>query len=321
MTRPPLPRRRPKFFLAGCVLLAIGAVVKAEEKAPAVTWTDGVKAWPVSLPVYAIQPTAFNEAFTERLKKASGILESFKTELPDEAAEPEATAYVNPVTNASIAIYPLSGLFVYSNPVAEGDATKPPQNVPDETSTRKLADELLETIGISADQLAVNPATKAPRVLYNKQARRLAGSAETEDQIYVRGVQYFQAVGGYPVIARERARGAHIQFGAEGQLLLVDLNWLNAVLLEEAPAITRDDATKAILSGRGKWKTALGAAPAEYEVTAAHVVLVEPASRKQPLTPSLVLVAKVKTEDGTQSNEFTCDALASEHVEPKSPSP
>lgn len=303
--------RRPKqalltlLALAGCT-----ATLAGENTSPPVVWAEACKDWPSTLPIYAIKPATFDEGFTARLKRASGITEGNKIELEDEAAEPGASAYVNPITNASIALYPQSGLFVYNNPAAEGNAAMPPASVPDETKARALADELVETLGISKDQLAINPATNSPRVLYNKQTQRRANSPESEEEVYVRGIQYFQAVGGFPVIARERTRGVHIQFAAESQLLLLELNWLNAVSINNAPAITRADAEKLLISGNGKWKQPLKSKAEGYEITACHIVYHEPANYKLPLVPSLVLIAQVQGAGESLLNEFTCAALA-----------
>jgi hypothetical protein len=312
-------RFRPQInllWVAAAAILSSCATAPGRQAVSKVVWAEGVPALPKTLIQYRLKKTEFRPELIEELKRMGGLTAADETALEGEQAEPGATAYVQPDTNASLAIYPLSGLLVYINPSAEGDFSKPPLNVPDEATARKLADKLIASSGLPLENLSLRPNGQR-YVLYSKQTQQRVGKVPLNpppsEESYVRGVRYFQSFGGSaPIQGGERARGIHVQFGTEGRISLLEINWASADVAGVLSGPSRRDITKKILNGEGTWKSKLPTAVQTLRVPSQRVVYFDPVRLSGMLTPSLVLTVEVETPNGIIPNFFTCSALASD---------
>jgi hypothetical protein len=154
-------------------------------------------------------------------------------------------------------------------------------------------------------------------VLYSKQTQQRVGKVPLNpppaEETYVRGVRYFQSFGGTaPIQGGERARGIHVQFGTEGRISLLEINWASADVAGVLPGPSRRDITKKILNGEGTWKSKLPTAVQTLRVPSQRVVYFDPVRLSGMLTPSLVFTVEVETPNGVIPNSFTCSALASD---------
>jgi hypothetical protein len=316
---PPILRFRLRInlvWVAAAAILSSCATAPEKQASSKVVWAEGVTALPTTLTQYRLKKTEFKPELIEELKRMGGLTATHETALEGEQAEPGATAFVQPDTNTSLAIYPLSGLLVYINPSAEGDFSKPPLNVPDEATARELADKLIASSGLPLGNLSLRPNGQR-YVLYSKQTQQRVGKIPLNppppEETYVRGVRYFQAFGGTaPIQGGERARGIHVQFGTEGRISLLEINWASADVAEVLPGASRRDITKKILNSEGTWKGKLPNEVQKLRVTSQRVVYFDPVRLSGILTPSLILTVEVETPNGTIPNSFTCSALASE---------
>jgi hypothetical protein len=154
-------------------------------------------------------------------------------------------------------------------------------------------------------------------VLYSKQTQQRVGKIPINppppEETYVRGVRYFQAFGGTaPIQGGERARGIHVQFGTEGRISLLEINWASADAAEVLPGASGRGIIKKILNSEGMWKSKLPNEVQKLRITSQRIVYFDPVKLSGLLAPSLVLTVEVEMPTGTTPNSFTCSALASD---------
>lgn len=314
------PRIRPflcrtKLVIAALAVFGFAAGCNATLDTAKVEWAQDVAELPGELPSYHLKPTTFSPELIERLKTSARLTDAHKIPLDRDTYDAEAIGFVQPDSNASLVISPNEGHLVLNDGHAEGDATKDPVGVPNEAEARALADALLPTLGVTPDGLRTRSPGGEPYVLYSKQAQQRARKKPTDpanlEQIYVRGVRYFQTLGGNAIIG-EQVRGIDVWFGMEGRISLLFVNWLNAYPAGVSPSATRDELEKRILAGDGSWQTPLPVGAQTLRVTQQRIVYRDPVKLSGELAPSVLLTVQVETPAGMTPNAFTCSALAPE---------
>ena len=315
---PRIPRclSRTKPVVAALVASCLATIcnAKADTPEPVVAWAEELAPIATELRSYRLKTVLFSPELVERLKAMAKITDAHKVTLENELFDADATAFAQPETYASLVIYPNAGALTLSDEQAEGDATKDPVGVPSEAEARALADALLETLGLSLTDLRLRTPGGERHVLYSKQTQQRARKKPTDpanpEQTYVRGVHYFQALGGVDSLVGDRPRGIDVWFGTEGRISLLEINWLNASPEGISPSASRDEIEKRILAGDGAWKSPLPAGVQTLRVIQQRVVYRDPVKLSGVVTPSLLLTVQVETATGPLPNTFTCSALA-----------
>jgi hypothetical protein len=313
-----LPSRpRTKSLIVALAAGGFSAACNAQTDAltPAVTWAQEVAPLAGELVIYRLKPFSFSSEVIQRLKESAKITDAHKVTLENELFDADALAFAQPDTNASLVIYPNAGSLTLSDEQAEGDATKDPVGVPSEAEARALADALLPALGLPLDGLRKRSPGGEPHVLYSKQAQKRARKKPSDsanpEQVYVRGVHYFQALGGETIVG-EQVRGIDVWFGTEGRISLLSVNWLNAYPCGISPAAERAEIERHMRAGEGTWQSPLPAGALTLRVTQQRIVYRDPVKLSGELAPAVLLTVQVETPAGTTPNAFTCSALASE---------
>lgn len=309
---------RTKLIVAASVALCFagGCNAEVDTSRPVIAWAEALTPLAAELRSYRLKPVNFSAELIQRLKEGAKITDAHKVTLENELYDADALAFAQPDTFASLVIYPNAGSLTLSDEQAEGDATKDPVGVPSEGEARALADALLETLGLPLTELRLRTPGGERHVLYSKQTQQRARKKPTDpanpEQTYVRGVHYFQALGGVDSMIGDSTRGIDVWFGTEGRISLLQVNWANSEVAGNGPSASRADIENRMLANEGSWQSPLAAGVQTLRITQQRIVYRDPVKLAGVVKPSLLLTVQVETPSGTVPNAFTCSALAPE---------